>query len=163
MRRSGGDPYYVQLFGWAGPPKARSLSPSRTPMLGWPWQEPNWSASTKRLVSGPIADYLAAGHPGRLVGAGVEEETPLGKAGEAPGAPAMRKHGLLEVPEVPKRAKVCFVDGEMADWLAPRRPLLSRSSRAGSGSVSAQTQRPSVWQFGRESCWPPRAPSISAI
>ena len=58
------------------------------------------------------------GGPG---GAGVEEvATALGKEPRQLAVAhdrLLHKHGLLEVPE---RAKVCFVDGEMADWVAGR-------------------------------------------
>ncbi len=67
-------------------------------------------------------DYLAAvATEGGPSAAGVEEVAQaLGKEPRQLAVARDRlvhKHGLLEVPE---RAKVCFVDGEMADWVAGR-------------------------------------------
>ncbi len=49
VRRSGGHPYYVQLFGWHAweAPRGRTRSPWPTPKPGCVRPEPSWRASTK--------------------------------------------------------------------------------------------------------------------
>ena len=127
VRRSGGHPYYVQLFGWhaweaaQGEPSITlahakaGLASARAELGG------QYDAAWARLRP-QERDYLVAvatlGGPG---GAGVEEvATALGKEPRQLAVARDRlvhKHGLLEVPE---RAKVGFVDAEMADWVARR-------------------------------------------
>jgi hypothetical protein len=127
VRRSGGHPYYVQLFGWHAWEAAQGeatitlahakagLKSARAELAG------QYEATWARLRA-QERDYLAAvvrlAGPG---GAGVEEVAKM--LGKGPKQLAVARdrlvhmHGLLEVPE---RAKVRFVDAEMAEWVAKR-------------------------------------------
>ncbi len=127
VRRSGGHPYYVQLFGWHAWEAARGeatitlahakagLASARAELAGQ--YEVTWGGLRPQE-----RDYLAAvaslAGPG---GAGVEEVARV--LGKEPRQLAVardrlvHKHGLLEVPE---RAQVRFVDSEMAAWVAER-------------------------------------------
>ena len=163
VRRSGGHPYYLQLFGWhaweaaQGEPtitvahaKAGLVS-ARAELVGQ--YEAAWAGLRPQE-----RDYLAAvATLGGLGAAGVEE---VAKAlGKEPRQLAVardrlvHKHGLLEVPE---RAKVCFVDGEMADWVASRPAGTSTTAIVEKGPV------PSVGQArGRPSSSPSRDAQLS--
>lgn len=127
VRRSGGHPYHVQLFGWHtweaahGEPTITlahakaGLGSARAELAGQ--YEVVWAGLRPQE-----RDYLSA--VATLAGpdgAGVEE---VAKAlGKEPRQLAVARdrlvhmHGLLEVPE---RAKVGFVDAEMANWVAGR-------------------------------------------
>jgi len=127
VRRSGGHPYYVQLFGWhtwevaqgeatitLGHAKA-GLKSARAELGG------QYEATWGRLRP-QERDYLAAvASLAGTGGAGVEEVAKvLGKEPKQLAVARDRlvhKHGLLEVPE---RAQVRFVDAEMAEWVAER-------------------------------------------
>ena len=163
VRRSGGHPYYVQLFGWHTWEAAQGeatitlayakagLASARAELVG------QYEAAWTRLRP-QERDYLAAvatvGSPGA---AGVEE---VAKAlGKEPRQLAVardrlvHKHGLLEVPE---RAKVCFVDGEMADWVARRPAGISTTAIVEKGPA------PTVGQArGRPSSSPSRDAQLS--
>jgi hypothetical protein len=127
VRRSGGHPYYVQLFGWHAWEAAQGeatitlahtkagLKSARAELAG------QYEATWGRLRP-QERDYLAA--VARLAGpggAGVDEVAKvLGKEPKQLAVARDRlvhKHGLLEVPE---RAQVRFVDAEMAEWVAER-------------------------------------------
>ena len=147
VRRSGGQPYYVQLFGWHAWEAAQGeptitlahakagLASARAELVG------QYEAAWARLRP-QERDYLAAmatlGGPG---GAGVEEVAQA--MGKEPRQLAVardrlvHKHGLLEVPE---RAKVCFVDGEMADWVAGRPDGTSTTAIVHKGPTPLQVQ-----------------------
>jgi hypothetical protein len=102
VRRSGGHPYYVQLFGWHAWEAAQGEA---TITL----------AHTKAGLKSARAELAGPG------GAGVDEVAKvLGKEPKQLAVARDRlvhKHGLLEVPE---RAQVRFVDAEMAEWVAER-------------------------------------------
>jgi hypothetical protein len=127
VRRSGGHPYYVQLFGWHAWEAAQGeatitlahakagLRLARAELAGQ--YEATWGNLRPQE-----RDYLAAvASLAGTDGAGVEEvATVLGRAPKQLAVARDRllhKHGLLEVPE---RAQVRFVDGEMAAWVAER-------------------------------------------
>ena len=140
VRRSGGHPYYVQLFGWHAWEAAQGeatitlahakagLASARAELAGQ--YEVTWGGLRPQE-----RDYLAAvaglAGPG---GAGVEEVARV--LGKEPRQLAVardrlvHKHGLLEVPE---RAQVRFVDAEMAAWVAerPDGPSTSTTVRRG--------------------------------
>jgi AAA ATPase domain len=127
VRRSGGHPYYVQLFGWHTWEAARGdntitlahaksgLKSARAELAGQ--HEATWGRLRPQE-----RDYLAAvvSLAGRG-GATVEEVAKV--LGKEPRQLAVARdrlvhmHGLLEVPE---RAQVRFVDSEMAEWVAER-------------------------------------------
>ncbi len=127
VRRSGGHPYYVQLFGWHAWEAAQGeatitlahakagLRSARAELAGQ--YEVTWGRLRPQE-----RDYLAA--VASLAGAGgaaIEEVARV--LGKEPKQLAVARdrlvhmHGLLEVPE---RAKVRFVDAEMAEWVAER-------------------------------------------
>ena len=127
VRRSGGHPYYVQLFGWHAWEAAQGeatitlahakagLKSARAELAGQ--YEVTWGSLRPQE-----RDYLAAvASLAGTGGAGVEEVAKvLGKEPKQLAVARDRlvhKHGLLEVPE---RAKVRFVDAEMAEWVAER-------------------------------------------
>jgi hypothetical protein len=127
VRRSGGHPYYVQLFGWhaweaaqgeATITLAHAKAGSRSARAELAGQyEVTWGRLRPQE-----RDYLAAvASLAGTGGAGVEEVARV--LGKEPKQLAvardrlLHKHGLLEVPE---RAKVRFVDAEMATWVAER-------------------------------------------
>jgi hypothetical protein len=127
VRRSGGHPYYLQLFGWHAweaaqgedtitPAHAKAgLRSARAELAGQ--YEITWSnlRPQERDYLAAVASFAGAG------GAGVEEVAKV--LGKEPKQLAVARdrlvhmHGLLEVPE---RAKVRFVDAEMAEWVAER-------------------------------------------
>ena len=127
VRRSGGHPYYVQLFGWHAWEAAEGeatitlahakagLASARAELAG------QYEATWARLRPQERA-YLAA--VASLAGAGSAGIDQVAKAlGKEPKQLAVARdrllhmHGLLEVPE---RAKVRFADAEMAGWAAKR-------------------------------------------
>ncbi len=127
VRRSGGHPYYVQLFGWHAWEAAHGeatitlahakagLRSARAELAGQ--YEVTWGGLRPQE-----RDYLAAvASVAGQGGAGVEEVARV--LGKEPRQLAVardrlvHKHGLLEVPE---RAQVRFVDAEMAAWVAER-------------------------------------------
>ena len=127
VRRSGGHPYYVQLFGWHAWEAAQGeatitlahakagLRSARAELAGQ--YEVTWGRLRPQE-----RDYLAAvaslAGPG---GSGVEGVAKM--LGKEPKQLAVARdrlvhmHGLLEVPEP---AQVRFVDAEMAAWVAER-------------------------------------------
>ena len=154
VRRSGGHPYYVQLFGWHSWEAAQGeptitlahakagLASARAELGG------QYEAAWARLRP-QERDYLAAvATLGGSGGAGVEE---VAKAlGKEPRQLAVahdrlvHKHELLEVPE---RAKVSFVDGEMAEWVAGRPDGTSTTAIVHKGPAPSEGQargRPST-------------------
>ena len=162
VRRSGGHPYYVQLFGWHAWEAAQGeatitlahakagLASARAELAG------QYEATWGRLRP-QERDYLAAvasvGGPG---GAGVEEVAKV--LGKEPRQLAVardrlvHKHGLLEVPE---RAKVCFVDGEMAEWVAGRPDGTSTTAIVQKGPARWRARPgagPAVRPLGTRSC-----------
>ena len=147
VRRSGGHPYYVQLFGWHSWEAAQGaptitlahakagLASARAELVG------QYEAAWARLRP-QERDYLAAvATLGGPSGAGVEEVAQaLGKEPRQLAVARDRlvhKHGLLEVPE---RAKVCFVDGEMADWVAGRPDGASTTAIVHKGPARSEGQ-----------------------
>ena len=127
VRRSGGHPYYLQLFGWHAWEAAQGeatitlahakagLASARSELAG------QYEATWARLRPQERA-YLAA--VASLAGAGSAGIDEVAKAlGKEPKQLAVARdrllhmHGLLEVPE---RAKVRFTDAEMAAWAAKR-------------------------------------------
>ena len=127
VRRSGGHPYYVQLFGWHAWEAAQGeatitlahakagLRSARAELAGQ--YEVTWGNLRPQE-----RDYLAA--VASLAGAGGARIEEVAKVlGKEPKQLAvardrlMHMHGLLEVPE---RAQVRFVDPEMAAWAAER-------------------------------------------
>ena len=150
VRRSGGHPYYVQLFGWHAWEAAQGeatitlahakagLKSARAELAG------QYVATWGRLRP-QERDYLAAvaslAGPG---GAGVEEVAEV--LGKEPKQLAVahdrlvHKHGLLEVPE---RAQVRFVDAEMAEWVAERPDGTSTSTTVQKGPAGQGRGRPS--------------------
>ena len=163
VRRSGGHPYYVQLFGWHAWEAAQGeatltlahaksgLRSARAELAGQ--YEVTWDNLRPQE-----RDYLAAvvslAGPG---GAGVEE---VAKAlGKEPKQLAVARdrlvhmHSLLEVPE---RAQVRFVDAEMAEWVAERPDGTSTTAAVQKGPVpSASRGR------GRPSSSPSEAAKLS--
>jgi hypothetical protein len=140
VRRSGGHPYYVQLFGWHAWEAAQGeatitlahakagLRLARAELAGQ--YEATWGNLRPQE-----RDYLAAvASLAGTDGAGVEEvATVLGKAPKQLAVARDRllhKHGLLEVPE---RAQVRFVDAEMAAWVAERPDGISSTTAVESG------------------------------
>ena len=128
VRRSGGHPYYVQLFGWHAWEAAEGeatitlahakagLRSARAELAGQ--YEVTWGRLRPQE-----RDYLAAvASLAGTGGAGVEEVAKV--LGKEPKQLAVARdrlvhmHGLLDVPE---RAQVRFVDAEMAEWVAERR------------------------------------------
>ena len=123
VRRSGGHPYYLQLFGWHAWEAAQGeatitlahakagLRSARAELAGQ--YEVTWARLRPQE-----RDYLAAvASLAGTGGAGVEEVArSLGKEPKQLAVARDRllhMHGLLEVPE---RAQVRFVDAEMAEW-----------------------------------------------
>ena len=149
VRRSGGHPYYVQLFGWHAWEAAQGeatitlahakagLRSARAELAG------QYEATWGRLRP-QERDYLAAvaslAGPG---GAGVEEVAKvLGKEPKQLAVARDRlvhKHGLLEVPE---RAQVRFVDAEMAEWVAERPDGTSTTTAVQRGPARSASQGP---------------------
>jgi hypothetical protein len=140
VRRSGGHPYYLQLFGWHAWEAAQGeatitlahakagLRSARAELAGQ--YEAIWGNLRPQE-----RDYLAAvASLAGTDGAGVEEvATVLGKAPKQLAVARDRllhKHGLLEVPE---RAQVRFVDAEMAAWVAERPDGISSTTAVESG------------------------------
>ena len=157
VRRSGGHPYYVQLFGWQAWEAAQreatitlahakaGLKSARAELAG------QYDVTWGRLRP-QERDYLAAvarvAGPG---GAGVEEVAKV--LGKGPKQLAVARdrlvhmHGLLEVPE---RAQVRFVDAEMAEWVA---------ERPGGSSTTATVQRGPAPSAGQGRGRPKKSPA----
>jgi hypothetical protein len=162
VRRSGGHPYYVQLFGWHAWEAAQGettitlahakagLRSARAELAGQ--YEATWGRlrPQERDYLAAVASLAGAG------GAGVDEVAKvLGKEPKQLAVARDRlvhKHGLLEVPE---RAQVRFVDAEMAAWVAERpdgipsttavqRALRPRQARAVVGPALALSGRRAV-------------------
>jgi hypothetical protein len=127
VRRSGGYPYYVQLFGWHAWEAAQgeatiTLAHAKAGLISARAELAGQYEVTWGRLRPQERDYLAAvaslAGPG---GAGVEEVAKV--LGKEPKQLAVARdrlvhmHGLLEVQE---RAKVRFVDAEMAEWVAGR-------------------------------------------
>ena len=147
VRRSGGHPYYVQLFGrhaWEAAQGEATitlahakagLKSARAELAG------QYEATWGRLRP-QERDYLAAvASLAGTGGAGVEEVAKV--LGKEPKQLAVARdrlvhqHGLLEVPE---RAQVRFVDAEMAEWVAERPD--------GTPSTTAVQRGPSLGEQG---------------
>ena len=163
VRRSGGHPYYVQLFGWHAWEAAQGeatitlahakagLRSARAELAGQ--YEVTWGRLRPQE-----RDYLAAvASLAGTGGAGVEEVAKvLGKEPKQLAVARDRlvhKHGLLEVPE---RAQVRFVDAEMAAWVAERPDGTSTTTAVQRGpapSAGRGRGRPSQLALsGRSSC-----------
>jgi hypothetical protein len=147
VRRSGGHPYYVQLFGWHAWEAAQGeatitlahakagLKSARAELAG------QYEATWARLRA-QERDYLAAvvrlAGPG---GAGVEKVAKM--LGKGPKQLAVARdrlvhmHGLLEVPE---RAQVRFVDAEMAEWVAERADARATTTAVQRGPARTASQ-----------------------
>jgi hypothetical protein len=127
VRRSGGHPYYVQLFGWhtweAAPGEATiTLAHAKAGLKSARAELASQYEVTWGRLRPQERDYLAAvASLAGSGGAGVEEVArSLGKEPKQLAVARDRllhMHGLLEVPE---RAQVRFVDAEMAEWVAER-------------------------------------------
>ena len=163
MRRSGGHPYYVQLFGWHTWEAAQGeatitlahakagLKSARAELAG------QYEVSWGRLRP-QERDYLAAvASLAGTGGAGVEEVAKvLGKEPKQLAVARDRlvhRHGLLEVPE---RAQVRFVDAEMAAWVAerPEGTSTTRAVQRGPAPSAGQGR-------GRPSSAPPQDVELS--
>jgi hypothetical protein len=153
VRRSGGHPYYVQLFGWHAWEAAQGeatitlahakagLKSARAELAG------EYKATWDRLRP-QERDYLAVvASLAGTGGAGVEQVANV--LGKEPRQLAVARdrlvhlHGLLAVPE---RAQVRFVDAEMAEWVAERSEGSSTSTAVQKGperSASRVRGRPS--------------------
>ena len=160
VRRSGGHPYYVQLFGWHTWEAAQGedtltlahakagLKSARAELAGQ--YEVTWGRlrPQERDYLAAVASLAGAG------GAGVEEVAKV--LGKEPKQLAVARdrlvhmHGLLEVPE---RAQVRFVDAEMAGWVADR-----HDGKVTTTSVQRGPARPASQVRGRRS----RSPSQDA-
>ncbi len=125
VRRSGGHPYYLQLFGWHAWEAAQgeatiTLAHAKTGLRSARAELAGQYEVTWGRLRPQERDYLAAvASVAGSGGAGVDE---VAKAlGKEPKQLAVARdrlvhmHGLLEVPE---RAQVRFVDAEMAEWVA---------------------------------------------
>ena len=151
VRRSGGHPYYVQLFGWHAWEAAQGeatitlahakagLKSARAELAGQ--YEVTWGRLRPQE-----RDYLAAvASLAGTGGAGVEEVAKV--LGKEPKQLAVARdrlvhmHGLLEVPE---RAQVRFVDAEMAEWVAERPDGTSTTTHCaeGAGALGRHRGRP---------------------
>jgi hypothetical protein len=147
VRRSGGHPYYVQLFGWHAWEAAQGeatitlahakagLRSARAELAG------QYEATWARLRP-QERDYLAAvASLAGTGGAGVEEVAKV--LGKEPRQLAVardrlvHKHGLLEVPE---RAQVRFVDAETAAWVAERSDGTSTTRAVHRGPAGSASQ-----------------------
>ncbi len=147
VRRSGGHPYYVQLFGWHAWEAAQGeamitlahakagLRSARAELAGQ--YEVTWGnlRPQERDYLAAVASLAGAG------GAGVEE---VAKAlGKEPKQLAVahdrlvHMHGLLEVPE---RAQVRYVDAEMAEWVAEHSEGLSTTTAVQRGPAPPARQ-----------------------
>ena len=147
VRRSGGHPYYVQLFGWHAWEAAQGeatitvahakagLRSARAELAGqyqvaWDNLRPQERDYLTAVVSLAGPD-----------GAGVEEVAKvLGKEPKQLAVARDRlvhKHGLLEVPE---RAQVRFVDDEMAAWVAERADGISSTTSVQRGPARSAGQ-----------------------
>ena len=153
VRRSGGHPYYVQLFGWHAWEAAQGeatitlahakagLKSARAELAGQ--YEVTWGRLRPQE-----RDYLAAvASLAGTGGAGVEEVAKV--LSKEPKQLAVARdrlvhmHGLLEVPE---RAQVRFVDAEMAEWVAQRadaRATTTAVQRGPARTASQGRDRPS--------------------
>ena len=154
VRRSGGHPYYVQLFGWHAWEAAQgeatiTLAHAKAGLTFGPGRAGGPVRSHLGRLRPQERDYLAAvASLAGTGGAGVEEVAKV--LGKEPKQLAVARdrlvhmHGLLEVPE---RAQVRFVDAEMAEWVAerPDGPSMTttvqrgpdRSARQGRGRPSS--------------------------
>ncbi len=160
VRRSGGHPYHVQLFGWHTWDAAQGeatitiahakagLRSARAELAG------QYEATWARLRP-QERDYLAAvASLAGPAGAGVEEVAKV--LGKEPRQLAVARdrlvhqHGLLEVPE---RAHVRFVDAEMAEWVA---------ERPDGTSTTTAVQRGPAPSAGQGRGQPSRSPSQDA-
>jgi hypothetical protein len=149
VRRSGGHPYYVQLFGWHAWEAAQGeatitlahakagLKSARAELAGQ--YEVTWGRLRPQE-----RDYLAA--VVSLAGTGGAAVEEVAKAlGKEPKQLAVARdrlvhmHGLLEVPE---RAQVRFVDAEMAEWVAehPDSTSTTAAVQRGPGSRARQAR-----------------------
>jgi hypothetical protein len=140
VRRSGGHPYYVQLFGWHAWEAAQGeatitlahakagLKAARAELAGQ--YEATWGRlrPQERYYLAAVASLAGPG------GAGVEEVAKV--LGKEPKQLAVARdrlvhmHGLLEVPN---RAQVRFVDAEMAEWVSDRPDVPSTAAPAERG------------------------------
>ena len=149
VRRSGGHPYYVQLFGWHAWEAAQGeatitlahakagLKSARAELAGQ--YEATWARlrPQERDYLGAVAGLVGAG------GAAVEEVAKV--LGKQPKQLAVARdrlvhmHGLLEVPE---RAQIRFVDVEMAEWVAERPDATPTTTHVQKGPESKGTGQP---------------------
>ncbi len=140
VRRSGGHPYYVQLFGWHAWEAAQgeatiTLAPAKAGLRSARAELAGQYEVTWGRLRPQERDYLAAvASLAGTDGAGVEEvANVLGKEPKQLAVARDRlvhRHGLLEVPE---RAQVRFVDAEMAAWVAERPDGISSTTAVGRG------------------------------
>ena len=157
VRRSGGHPYYVQLFGWhawEAAPKGSPPSPWRTPRLGWPQPEPNLGAIRRRLgtSAAPNATTWWLWPPWAARAAPGSRKWPRRWAKSQgswrwPATGSCTSTGCWRFPE---RAKVGFVDAEMADWVARRPDSTSTTAIVHKGPAPSGGQgrgRPSTSPF----------------
>ena len=147
VRRSGGHPYHVQLFGWHAWEAAQGeatitvahakagLRSARAELAGQyevTWGEPR---PQERDYLAAVASLAGTG------GAGVEEVAKV--LGKEPKQLAvardrlLHRHGLLEEPEP---AQVRFVDAEMAEWVAERPDGISSTTSVQRGPARSAGQ-----------------------
>ena len=175
VRRSGGHPYYVQLFGWHAWEAAQgeatiTLAHAKAGLRSARAQLAGQYEVTWGNLRPQERDYLAA--VASLVGpggAGVEEVAKvLGKEPKQLAVARDRlvhKHGLLEVPE---RAEVRFVDGEMAEWVAERPDGTSTTTPGQRGPARAAGRRrpsasPATSGADAEGSWPVAPWAVQAL
>jgi AAA ATPase domain len=127
VRRSGGHPYHVQLFGWHAWEAAQgeatiTLAHAKAGLKSARAELASQYEVTWGRLRPQERDYLAAvASLAGTGGAGVDEVAQV--LGKEPKQLAVARdrlvhmHGLLEVPE---RAQVRFVDAEMAEWVVER-------------------------------------------
>ena len=147
VRRSGGHPYYVQLFGWHAWEAAQgeatiTLAHARAGLKSARAELSAQYEVTWGRLRPQERDYLAAvASLAGTGGAGVEEVAKvLGKEPKQLAVARDRlvhKHGLLEVPA---RAQVRFVDAEMAEWVAERPDGTATTTGVQRGPASLASQ-----------------------
>jgi AAA ATPase domain len=154
VRRSGGQPYYVQLFGWHAWEAAHgeatiTLAHARSGLRSARAELGGQYEATWARLRPQERDYLfAVASLAGTGGAGVEEVAKV--LSKEPKQLAVARdrlvhmHGLLEVPE---RAQVRFVDAEMAEWVAERPdgpPSTTAVQRGPARSASKGKGRPAT-------------------
>ncbi len=157
VRRSGGHPYYVQLFGWHAWEAAQgeatvTLAHAKAALRSAQAELAGEYEVTWLRLRPQERDYRAA--VASLAGKGAATVEEVAKVlGKEPKQLAVARdrlvhmHGLLEVPE---RAKVRFVDAEMAEWVA---------ERPGGSSTAATVQRGPASSSGQGRGRPKKSPA----